>query len=325
MYDVITFGSAVRDAFFYSKRFKITKDDNFITGRSICFNLGSKIEVDDVVFDAGGGAVNNSISFSKLGLRAACVAKIGNDVAGAEILKRLKAEKVDSKYCLKDKKLNTAYSVIISTKGGGRSILVYRGASKHVPPTQISWSKLKCKWFYMSSLTGNFELMKKIYDYAGRNNIKIAFNPGSKELKNAKKLKPYLAKTDILFLNQEESSILTKVPYNSPKKIINALNGMVSGISVMTQGEKGVMVSAGNKTYSAGILRGKVEERTGAGDAFGSGFTAGIMQGKSVEYSIQLGTANSTYVIKKVGATMGLLEKKNIKNIPKVKVKVQNK
>ena len=104
MYDIVTFGSAVRDAFFYSKDFKSTKDKDFITGKCICFNLGSKIEVDDVVFEVGGGAVNSSVAFSKLGLNADCVAQIGDDVAGQEILKRLKEEKVDSRFCLKDNK-----------------------------------------------------------------------------------------------------------------------------------------------------------------------------------------------------------------------------
>lgn len=323
MFDIITFGSAVRDAFFYSKNFKISKDDGSITGSSICFDLGSKIEVDNVIFEIGGGSVNNSVSFSKLGMKSACVAQVGNDVAGGEILKRLEEEGVGTSFILKSEELNTAYSVIISTRKEGRTILVYRGASKNIPPAQISWQKLKSKWYYISSLTGNFSLLKKIFEKARKDNIKIAFNPGSSELKEPGKLKPFLKKTDILFLNQEEASIMTGKSFGKPREILSELNNLTSGISVMTRGKRGVMVIGGDGIYKAGILRGKVVERTGAGDAFGSGFTAGIMEKGDISYAIQLGTANSTYVIKEIGATRGLLSRRNLRKIQKVKVNIK--
>ena len=98
------------------------------------------------------------------------------------------------------------------------------------------------------------------------------------------------------------------------------LNDTNPGITVMTRGTKGVMVANGGEFLKAGILRGKVVERTGAGDAFGSGFTSGIMKKDDISYAIKLGSANSTYVIKKVGATRGLLAKKDLNKFPKIKV-----
>jgi len=48
MFDIITFGSATRDLFVKSKSFKTLKSKNFITGRGLCFDLGSKVYLDEL-------------------------------------------------------------------------------------------------------------------------------------------------------------------------------------------------------------------------------------------------------------------------------------
>ncbi|MNL67742.1 putative sugar kinase YdjH [compost metagenome] len=50
-----------------------------------------------------------------------------------------------------------------------------------------------------------------------------------------------------------------------------------------------------------------VTDRTGAGDAFGSGFLSQWAQGKSLKDSIIFASANSTSVVTKIGAKTGIL------------------
>jgi sugar/nucleoside kinase (ribokinase family) len=52
-----------------------------------------------------------------------------------------------------------------------------------------------------------------------------------------------------------------------------------------------------------------VIDRTGAGDAFGSGFTAMVAQGKSLEEAVTFASANSTAVVSKIGAKAGILHR----------------
>lgn len=77
----------------------------------------------------------------------------------------------------------------------------------------------------------------------------------------------------------------------------------------MTRGEEGVSVSDGKYLYCAKSLPVKVVEKTGAGDAFASGFISGIIEKKDIIYAIQLGIANSASCISKWGAKPGLLKK----------------
>lgn len=52
-----------------------------------------------------------------------------------------------------------------------------------------------------------------------------------------------------------------------------------------------------------------VIDRTGAGDAFASGFLSQWAQGKSLRDSVIFASANSTNVVTKIGAKAGILRR----------------
>ena len=58
-------------------------------------------------------------------------------------------------------------------------------------------------------------------------------------------------------------------------------------------------------------------ERTGAGDAFSSAFTAAIALGQSVEEALRWGPANSMSVVQQVGARAGLLKREELEKLLK--------
>ena len=139
MFDIITFGSAAWDVFLRPKNFEIIKDKKFITGKGIGFNLGSKIDVEEIRFNSGGGGTNTAATFSKQGFKTAYCAAIGNDMAGREIIKKLKKLKVDVRFVSKKKEKLTNHSVILdSEREKDRTILVYRGASELLSNKDIS-------------------------------------------------------------------------------------------------------------------------------------------------------------------------------------------
>ena len=74
MYDVIVIGSATIDMFIDTSYKLFSKKENAIN-----LPLGSKILVDDIKFYTGGGSTNVAVALSRLGLKVACIAKIGTD------------------------------------------------------------------------------------------------------------------------------------------------------------------------------------------------------------------------------------------------------
>jgi len=311
MFDIITFGSATWDVFVRAKNFEVLKNRKFITGKGICFNLGSKIDVENVYFSSGGGGTNAAATFAKQGFKVAYCGRVGNDVSGREIIEELKNLGIDCQFVLKTKLKPTNYSVVLTGQNIDRTILGYREASENLTEKNIPYEKLSANWFYIAPPSEKtFVLTKNIVDFAQKNRVKIAFNPSICQLSLAEKtLKRILKKINILILNQEEASLLTNIEYNKEKEIFKKIDEMCPGIAIMTKGPEGVVVSDGKELYQAKILKVKVVDRTGAGDSFGSGFVSGFIRtGGNIEYSIQLGIANSASCLQKWGAKNGLLK-----------------
>ncbi len=314
MFDIITFGSATWDIFLRPKGFKIIRNKGFISEKGICFNLGSKIDVKDIEFNSGGGGTNTAATFAKQGFKVAYCSVVGKDASSREILDELKRLKIDTSL-VKRKKSPTDHSVILdSGEKGDRTIFVYHGASSLLCDKDISWQKLKdlkAKWFYLAPLSGrSAKLTEKIVNFAEKNNIKIALNPGNSQLVLSKNiLRRILKKIDILFLNQEEASLLTGINFEKERKILFGIHNLCQGIVVITKGEKGVLVSDNKNIYQSKAKKVKVADRTGAGDSFASGFLSEFIRSHNIEKSIQLGVANASSCLKKVGAKNGLLKK----------------
>lgn len=81
-------------------------------------------------------------------------------------------------------------------------------------------------------------------------------------------------------------------------------------VVIVSDGPNGVVASDGKTVVKAGMYEDvKVIDRTGAGDAFASGFLSQWVQGKSLVDSIVFASANSTSVVQYIGAKTGILHK----------------
>lgn len=331
-YDIISIGSVVHDIFLQGESFVEVEGQEFATGKGICVNLGSKIDVENIYHRTGGSALNTAITFSRFGLRTALVASIGTDESSSVIQRRIDQENIATEFLNHDSKRATATSILIHSQSGERSILAYRGASLYL---DISFEEIdamleQTAWVYITHIP---EQSSDVFEYilktAPQRNVKIALNPGSTQLKQGEKIVPLLSGVSVLFVNQEEASTLTGIEYSQEKQVFEKLDQWIDGVAVMTKGKEGVVVSDGKMQYSGAALPDPPQgfvDRTGAGDAFGSGFTAAMAQGKSIEDAIQLGSANATGVITQWGPNQGLLsnasekDKYGILNISKTEV-----
>jgi len=320
MFDVITIGAAVRDVFLISDEFKILKSPKSKTGAYECVTLGSKIEIDKMVLTTGGGATNAAATFSSLGYHTACIGKIGNDSTGRGLIDELKDHKINTSM-IKKVAGQTAYSSLLTTPTGERTILVHRGVSAKLTPSDIPWNKLKSKWIYLTSLGGNLALAKRIVQHAHEKNIQVAYNPGMSEIKKGRKaFAALLPMLSVLMVNREEAAALTGRPVKDLKGMIKDLTKH-NLILIITDGEAGSYTSLGEDSWFAKPTKTKVISRTGAGDAFGSGFLSSLMKHDDLSRALQTGTLNAESVIGSIGAKRGILKRlPGAKELSKIKV-----
>lgn len=311
MYDIVTFGSATQDIYLKSKKFLPVFGKNFATGEGICLTLGSKVEIEDIIFTSGGGGTNTAATFANQGFKVAYCGMVGSDDFGNSIIDELKKNKIDASLVRKTKIKPTNISIFLAYPKKDRTILVYRGASDVLGGKDIPWNKIKnAKWFYLAPFSGELTaLTENIVNFAKKNKIKVALNPGYNQLTlPGATLKRILNKIDVLILNREEASLLTKTSYKKEKEVFQKIDRITKGIAIMTKGQDGVVVSDGKYLYRAPSLKLKGVDMTGAGDSFGSGFISGIIKKNDIIFAIQLAMANSGHNITKWGAKEGLLK-----------------
>jgi len=320
MHDVICIGSATRDVFLKSTHFHLDH-----------LPLGSKVTVDELYTASGGAGTNTAVTFSRQGYHTACVAIVGKDMEGSEVIQELNNEGVDTEYLATHDDGRTAYSVILVDPSGERTILGYKGEGQHFDKINILWASLKAPWWYLSSLGGFQGVLTAAVQTAREQNAKIAFNPGGNEIaQGLEHLKPAFAQTDILFVNKDEAALLTGMPLPDWRGALQALKSLTKGIVSISDGHNGVVVmDTEGALYKAEVPNSPVIERTGAGDAYGAGFVAQIMRNdelrmkndESIIKAIQFATANASSVVGKYGAKEGILKKDNWGPWPLVEVK----
>lgn len=300
-FDIVTIGSAVVDIFLNTNAYE--------KNNLMCYQVGSKIIVNNLRMDVGGGGVNTSIAFSRLGFNTGFIGKVSNDFYGKEILQKIDAEKIKFLGGI-SKKGNTGCSFILDSKEHDRTVLTYRGVNDQLIFNDFKLNNFETKWVHFASLLkGSFKTFEKLAFIFSKRGVKISFNP-SNYLIEKESLNSILKIVDVLVLNKEEAQKLSKKPNSNIKDILKILYAFGPKIVVITDSKNPVYAYDGLKIYSLVPHKVKCVERTGAGDAFVSGFVAGQILGWSIEKSLDLGLKESESVIKSVGGKNNLLKMK---------------
>lgn len=304
MTTIITLGAAVQDVF-------LSQSEAFTpvcTDPDHCFEqlpLGDKVDVNKIDFSTGGGATNAAVTFARQGIATTFVGIIGRDPAGQAVLDDLRREAVDVSHVRYSDHYNTGYSVLLLAPNGERTILTYRGASTHYDQQLPDFSLLTADWLYISSLAGSMDRLEQACQQAKQGGMAVFLNPGRGELAQADRLLALLGKVDVLSLNREEASRLV-----GPGEVGQLLARLVARVPVVviSDGPRGVVASDGRTLLQAGLYESvPVVDRTGAGDAFGSGFLSQWAQGASLRQAVTFASANATAVVQQVGAKAGIL------------------
>jgi ribokinase len=301
---ILSIGKGTQDVFLRDDEF-----DPHIEGKVAYTHLplGAKLEVSEVIFATGGNATNVAVTFARQGLHSRYMWALGHDPASNSVLKDLDDEDVDTSNVVQDEHYQAGYSTIMIATNGERTILNHRGVSVKGNGSPLNLDAIKeVDWVYPTSLAdGGLELLSKITHTAKQAGAKVMLNPAGPELADPKKLKAILEDIDVLCLNKEEMQSLVEGE-TSEELVRHGLHYVP--VVIVSDGPKGVVASDGKTIVTAGMYEDvPVIDRTGAGDAFASGFLSQWIQGKSLKESVIFASANSTSVVGVIGAKPGIL------------------
>ena len=320
--DVITIGSATFDAFLKTN-LPLIFSESSPTKKAFYLDFGSKLHCDDAFFSVGGNAMNAAVTFSRQGLEVAPMIVLGDDEAADLVLSRIAEEGIDSGLVSFTDKRSTSFSTVI-LQAGERTLLNYKGAGEFLEIPDFS-SALRASWWYVSLPGKSYKYFPKVVEMARKNGIKLAFNPTLYHINEGKQaILKNLKYIDFFVVNTEEAAVLTDTRVSDRDAAFERLNKLSKGIIAITAGSDGSVISDGERIYKVPIFKTKkFVDRTGAGDAFASGFVSGLLHKKekcvrgkirseNIMYAAKLASANAVSVVEGIGASVSALHKHGV-------------
>jgi ribokinase len=323
-YDIVSIGDTTIDAFIELHEASIHCSLNH-QDCQLCINYADKVPYENLTMQPAGNSTNNAVGSARLGMKNAFVTGLGDDMQGQTIIDELKKEGVDTQFIHKNHGVKTNFHFVLVYRGE-RTILIKHNKFQYKLP-----SPLNTEWIYFSSMgagTEKFhdELLKLLNK---QKDIKLSINPGTFQMRMAKKMAGFYKRAEILFLNREEAALVTGIKTRDIRKLAQGMHKMGAKVAVITDGREGGYASDGKNIWFLDHFPGPRIEATGAGDAFGTAFTAAIHYGKSVPEAMLWGTVNGGNVVLHVGPHAGLQTRSQIeswiKKHPKFKAKEYKK
>lgn len=311
MPQLIVFGSARVDAFLDVPEDKAATNCDINTHKCVLeLSYSAKIPLNNVEFLVGGNGANVAVGAKRLGVEPMLVAELGTGML-ADFTKNELAKEIDTSFVTQTEGINQGFGAVIRYRGE-RTILSYY--SPKTPP--FPGDVCGAPWAYITSTGEAFEeYFEQIYEWIGRCNPRVAFNPGGRQIaKGLDWLGKYLEVTELLIVNREEGEEIVGIndTYGQEKKLLDALMAQGPKKVIVTDGMNGTFAYDGIDYWHAGVFPIEATERTGAGDAFSTGSIVALMNGKNISEALMWGTVNATSVVQQVGPQPGLLDKQGM-------------
>ncbi len=314
-YDFISIGDIVVDAFIKLSKDQADVSTDMDTRRqTLHMPFGSKLEYDDVeVINAVGNSPNAAVSAKRLGLKTALVTSLGQDRNGKDCLEALRNEGVETDYVKLYEGKATNYHYVLRY-GPERTILI-----KHEKfPYTLPDFGVPPRYIYFSSIGEHgIPFHHELATYIKNNpSTKLVFQPGSLQIKLGKdELKDLYAVTEIFFCNKEEAQEILNTKEQHVPTLIAGIKALGPKLPVITDGPYGAYVTDEHgKSWHMPMYPDPADpvDRTGAGDAFASTFTAAIALGFTPDVALAWGPINSMSVVQYIGAQKGLLTREQL-------------
>ena len=266
----------------------------------------------------GGSAANTIYGLAKLGVSTGFIGAVGDDAEGKILLQDFEKAGVDTGQIKVKPKAKTGLALCLSDKLNFRKISVSRAtANSLLAMNDIDLDYLnRAEVLHISSFVDDAQL-EVLLELVGKldSSVKISFSPGELyATKGARTLTPILARTYVLFINQNEMQQLTGKDFKAGAEtclkhgceiVVVTLGKGTSWKTVMAtsyirDSENEYIVEPGNKNVVSAL------DTTGAGDAFATGFLYGLLKGLGLKECGFLGDIAAQFSTTKMGAREGL-------------------
>lgn len=273
---------------------------------------GELVPADDLILNIGGCATNAAVVLAKLGIRTQVCGRVGDDAFGRFIADTLREHRVDPSGLKVDPNRATSQSLVINVQGQDRRFVHSFGANHGFEAADLdacfdpAWPAPRVLYLgglfvlpglETDALAERFERARKL----GTIVVLDVVIPGPGDY--APTLRQVLPHVDVFLPNTDEATLIL----GTPDPLRQALSFREMGVRrvVVTRGDQGAVAVSDSIRARIGTYSVPYVDGTGGGDAFDSGYIAGLVEGRSEVDCLQLATALGASCVRAVGTTAG--------------------
>ena len=263
-----------------------------------------------------GAETNVAIGLSRSGLRVAAVTRVGDDPFGAEVLRTLRAEAVDTRGVTVDPRRPTALMVKERPTAVTANVWYYRAgsAAAALSPDDVDRALAALgtpRHVHLTGITlalgdGPRAAVTHLLSRARAAGCSVSFDANHrKRLWDAEAFvaacRPVAEQGDDLLCSDEEAALLTGCP--EPAQALDVLAGWGPRRVVVRLGADGSIGSAagGPVVAAPAVAAGPVVDVVGAGDAHTTGYLAEVLAGGDLATALATGSWAAGHVVAGVG------------------------
>jgi sugar/nucleoside kinase (ribokinase family) len=260
--------------------------------------------VDDARLVVGGSGAITACAAARLGLRAAFVGVLGDDVFGRFMLDALGERGVETRGCVVDPSRSTGLSVILS-RGDDRAILTSVGAIADLRGALVDRELLaSARHVHVSSYFLQPDLwpdLPSLFDEAHASGATTSVDPNWDPAEVWEGgLPELLGRTDCFFPNSYEARAITGI---DDVDIAAAALAEPGALIAVKFGQGGGLAVRGDEVVRREAIPTDVVDTTGAGDTFDAGFLVGFLEGWPLERCLAVAVAAGSLSTTGVGGT----------------------
>jgi sugar/nucleoside kinase (ribokinase family) len=271
---------------------------------------GELLAIEAFKTKAGGCAANVAIDLGKQNQAVELVGCVGQDAAGAFLVKELQAARVNCDQLAYTTQYPTSETVILLVEGEDRRYLHSFGANRAFKVSDINRDWVAA--LHLFYLGGLFAMPGIVADELV---ALLAFSREQKvitvvdvvlptDFRRAEAVERLLPHIDWFLPNDTEAATLAGEA--DPLEAIRVFRSWGGHDIAVTLGDRGAIAVFGNEYWRCNAYPGQTVDPSGAGDAFASGLINGIANGWEFSRSLQYASVLGASATRMVGTTDGV-------------------
>ena len=290
---------------------RITVVGSFAVGMTIRASklpiFGETMLGTDFDMGPGGKGSNQAVANARLGARSALLAMVGSDKLAGIATDLYAAEGVDASLVRTRAERPTGVGFIILNAKGENFIILDMGANELLDPNAVDAgeAQIAASDVVMTVLEVPTSAAARAMELGRKHGKTTILNPAP-----ARALPPSIFESvDYLTPNESELRILLNLPADDPRssrELAEELRRRGARNIITTLGREGAMIVTDTLDVRVPAIEVEVTDTTGAGDAFNSGFSVALAEGRPLVEAVRFGVACGGIACTKLGVIPSL-------------------